>query len=234
MPDEQDELTRDAAVFARLFADADDLTGYSYAARRVLAMSAALFHRDGAAATSVRDITAACGLSPGALYKHFASKDDLLDVLVAHGHHRSETRVAAALAAAPPDIVARVAAFVRAYVLGHLENPQLAQLVRREYLHLSPDRRAAVVTRRRRMRSQLAELLRAGDESRVLDLVEGADATGVAVMILDMCSRTSEWYHAGRAGSPADLAERYVVAALRLSGAPAPDRTTKPAATVGG
>jgi hypothetical protein len=38
-------------------------------------------------------------------------------------------------------------------------------------------------------------------------------------MILDMCSRTSEWYDPSRAEAPDELAERYVAAALRLAGA---------------
>lgn len=227
-----EELERAAAGFERNFADAADLAGHSYAARRMLAMSAALFHRQGAAATSVRDITTACGLSPAALYNHFASKDDLLDALVTHGHQSLETRVNTALIAAPPEAVARLSAFVRAYVLGHLEHPQLAQLVRREYLHLSPERRAAVVQRRRRLRAHLAELLRAGDESHALTLIEHTDATHVAVMILDMCSRTSEWYRPHRADPPADLAEHYVAAALRLAGVGIAARTTEPAATM--
>lgn len=224
MPKRQDDrdlhCAEDAAAFERAFVDAADLRAHSYAARRILAMSAALFHRRGAAATSIRDITTACGLSPGALYKHFASKDDLLDVLVRHGHTSLESRIERTVRESGPDAVDRVAAFVRAYVLGHLEHPQLAQLVRREYLHLSPGRREATVRRRRRFRAQLSDLLLAGERSGALALIGGdADATRTAVMILDMCSRTSEWYDPKRADPPDELASRYVTAALRLAGA---------------
>jgi AcrR family transcriptional regulator len=210
----------DAAVFERAFATAPDLDGLSAAARRVLAMSAALFYRQGAAGTSIRDITKACGLSPGALYNHFASKDDVLYRLVEHGHERLERRIAAALADVDPtDPAARTAAFVHAYVMGHLVHPELAQVVRREYLHLSPARYRRVVTRRRRLRRRLTELLRAGAATGVFELIEGRDAaTRVAVMILDMCSRTSEWYDPARAEPPNLLADRYVTAALRLAG----------------
>ena len=152
----------DAAVFERAFAGAPDLAHLSPAARRVLAMSAALFHQRGAAATSVRDITSACGLSPGALYKHFASKDDVLYELVRHGHERLERRIDAALAGAPDDAVRRTTAFVHAYVAGHLAQPELAQVVRREYLHLSAARHREIVRRRRALRGRLAALLRAG------------------------------------------------------------------------
>jgi TetR/AcrR family transcriptional regulator, cholesterol catabolism regulator len=215
----------DPSVFDRAFADAPDLAHLSYAARRVLAMSASLFYRHGAAGTSIRDITRACGVTPGAFYNHYASKDDVLHVLVGHGHDALEQRIARALAAADDDPVARTAAFVRAYVMGHLVHPELAQLVRREYLHLSPDRYHETVRRRRVLRQRLSELLRDGAAAGAFDLMDGkTGGTRVAVMVLDMCSRTSEWYDPKREEAPDHLADRYVIAALRLAGA-------RPAAT---
>lgn len=212
---------RDAPeVFEREFAEAPDLVHLSYAARRVLAMSASLFYRQGAAATSIRDITRACGLSPGALYNHFASKDDMLYELVRHGHEALERRIDTELSKAPDEPAERTAAFVRAYVMGHLVHPELANVVRREYLHLSPARYQEVVARRRRLRTRLSKLLRQGAGAGVFDLIGGSDAaTRAAVMVLDMCSRTSEWYDPSRSESPARLAERYVAGALRLVGA---------------
>jgi AcrR family transcriptional regulator len=210
----------DIDTFARVFDTAPELAEHSESARRVLAVAAALFHRDGAAGTSIRDITTRCGLTPGAFYRHFPSKDDLLLTLVGYGHQRMEQRVSTALAGAGEDARGRLAAFVRAYVIGHLEQPQLAQVVRREYLHLSPARRAAVVSRRRALRAELVDLLRAGEGTGVLDLPgTPGDRTRVAVMMLDMCSRTSEWYHADSTQTPDQLAQLYVTAALRLAGA---------------
>lgn len=210
-------------VFAAQFAEAPDLVDLSPAARRVLAVSAALFYRNGAAATSIRDITSACGLSPGALYNHFAAKDDVLFRLIEHGHEALERRIAASLApVADRGPVERTVAFVRAYLMGHLVHPELAQVVRREYLHLSAERYRAVVARRRMLRRRLAELLGEGVAAEEFHLVGGKDApTRAAVMVLDMCSRTSEWYDPARAEPPAELAELYVAAALRLLGAPA-------------
>jgi TetR/AcrR family transcriptional regulator, cholesterol catabolism regulator len=213
-------LQHDALVFQRIFDDAAELD-LTYAARRVLAMSATLFYRRGAAATSIRDITRECGLTPGALYKHFASKDDLLYALVLHGHARVEARLDTALDGVPEEPPAQLAAYIRAYVVGHLESPELAQLVRREYLYLSPERFEDIVRRRRGIRDRLAVLLRRGEQDGAFTLLDGDDrAVRTAVMLLDMCSRTSDWYDPGRAGTPVDeLAERYVQAALRLAGA---------------
>jgi AcrR family transcriptional regulator len=209
----------DPRVFERAFAEAAGLAELSYSARRVLATSASLFFRQGAAATSIRDITSACGLSPGAFYKHFESKDELLYVLVRHGHDSLERRIGDAMAEAADAPLPQTSAFIRAYMTGHLVNPELAQVVRREYLHLSGGRYAEIVRRRRQLRQRLADLLRRGSEADEFDLIDGPDgATRVAVMMLDMCSRTSEWYDPRRAEPPHRVAERYVVAALRIAG----------------
>jgi AcrR family transcriptional regulator len=211
-----------AESFAAALANAPDLSDLSYAATRVLIASAELFHEFGAAGTSVRDIAKSCGLSPGAFYKHFASKDDVLFRLVEHGHDSLEARIEAVLADCRPTPVGRLEGFVHGYVSAHLVHPEMARLVRREYVHLTPTRLEHVVTRRRTMRDNLARTIRAGARSKDFELIDGPNAaTRTAVMILDMCSRTSEWYDPRRAHSrerPGPLAERYVAAALRLVG----------------
>ena len=205
------------SVFAQTFVDQPDLAALSPAALRVLATAAAMFVERGAAATSVRDLTRACGLTPGALYNHFASKDVLLDTIVQHGHLRMQRRVEASLAAAAPDPFAQLAAFVHAYVGGHLDEPDLAQVVRREYLHLSPQRHRAVVTQRRRFRRVLESVLSQGVTAGAFALAGGPGAvTGQAVMILDMCSRTAEWFVPGRPGDADELIARYVEVVARM------------------
>lgn len=208
-------------LFVRSFADEPDLAGLTPAARRVLATAAALFHERGAADTSVRELTRACGLTPGALYNHFASKDELLFTLVAHGHERMRRRIEEYLQDAPPGPEAAFGAFVRAYVVGHVQHPELAQTVRREYLHLSAARYQQVVELRRSLRARLTELIDAGRRAGVFALIPG-DEDGVAttLMVLDMCSRTSEWWDRSRESDPEAIVERYVRGALRLVGRP--------------
>jgi AcrR family transcriptional regulator len=47
----------------------------------ILAGAKRCFARDGFHATSMRDIYRACGLSPGAVYNHFASKEEIVRAL---------------------------------------------------------------------------------------------------------------------------------------------------------
>jgi AcrR family transcriptional regulator len=225
-PGDVNVLDRDTAMFFAAFAQQPDLAELTDAALRVLATAAALFYRRGAAATSVRDVTQACGLTPGALYNHFASKDDLLYTLVRHGHESMLRRLDLALAEAAPAPAAQFVAFVRAYVTGHLVFPELALLVRRDYLHLSEHRRETIVTERRDIRRQLSAILLAGADRGEFDLIGGSagtsgasGATGAALMVLDMCSRTSEWFDRHGPADIPELTERYVSAAQRLVGA---------------
>jgi len=72
-----------------------------------------LFYSRGSLATTVREITGACGLTQGALYNHFTSKDHLLYVLVRDIHVLANEQMAATLAAAGPGPVDQLAAMVR-------------------------------------------------------------------------------------------------------------------------
>ena len=49
--------------------------------KEILAAAKACFARDGFHATSMRDIYRECGLSPGAVYNHFASKAEIVRAL---------------------------------------------------------------------------------------------------------------------------------------------------------
>jgi AcrR family transcriptional regulator len=218
------------AIFLDAFDGQPDLDDLSPAARRVLATAAALFHERGAVDTSVRDVTKACGLTPAALYNHFTSKDDLLFALVRHGHERMQRRVDRSVSAAARDPEAVFRAFVRAYVSGHVEQPELAQVVRREYLHLSPRYYAKIVAMRRAFRRQLTKVLLAGQRAGVFTLIDGeAGAVAQTLMVLDLGSRTSDWFDPSRQGHSATVLNRYERAALRLVGAISADATGRSA-----
>lgn len=83
-----------------------------------------LFASRGIAETSVRDITRAVGISEGALYRHYASKDDL----VWQAFERNYTAFAEELAAlADRETGARqkLAAMIRGFCRAHDHNPTL-------------------------------------------------------------------------------------------------------------
>jgi TetR/AcrR family transcriptional regulator, cholesterol catabolism regulator len=218
MTDHTDELAERARQFLADFDGYPELAELSPAARRILAAAATLFHQYGAASTSVRDLTKACGLSPGALYNHFASREELLYVLVRSGYLRTERETDAAVEAAGEDPREQLIGYVRAFTSLHLRFPAFAQLAHREYVHLSGAQLEEMSARRDRLRKRLIAILRAGEDEGAFDLIGDLSAAGQATMVFDICSRTSEWF-SPNAANPEDLVERYVVAALRLVGA---------------
>jgi AcrR family transcriptional regulator len=83
-----------------------------------------LFVEKGVAETSVRDIARAVGISEGALYRHYVSKDDL--VWAAFERHYVEFAARLdALAKAETTAQGKLAAMIRGFCQAHDENPTL-------------------------------------------------------------------------------------------------------------
>jgi TetR/AcrR family transcriptional regulator, cholesterol catabolism regulator len=195
--------------------------GGSPAQRRLATAAVGLFYRQGALATSVRQITEACGMTPGALYNHFDSKDELLYVVVRDIHLRLESMLLAAQEAVAGDPVAELVAIVELYVSRHSDHQETARVANREYRLLGGEWRDEIIAIRRRLRDQVTGVLLAGRRKGVFDLVGGEDqaaAALTAIPILDMCVHISEWFRGDRPLSHVELRERYVSLALRMAG----------------
>ncbi len=190
-------------------------------AQRLLKAADTLFYAQGAPATTVREITNACGLSPGAMYNHFTSKDELLYVLVRDRHAGLEEEVVAALARLDGDPVARLTAIVGVYVRTHLGSKRGAQVANREYRHLSGPRLDEVLAIRRRLRDRTAAVLKDGARTGAFDVwgrPGSSSFTVTAATILDMCIHSSQWLH-GEGPMDIDELEQYFVAmAMRMVG----------------
>lgn len=205
---------------AGVTADGGDL---SPAAERIMAAADNLFYRQGAAATTVREITAACGLTPGALYNHFTSKDDLLYRLVMRRHLMIAAALDDALAAAPTDPVARFEAAVRLYTRIHLRPAARlgSRVANREYRGLSGSRLAQVVAVRRSIRDRLVAILKEGTARGMFSVCGGADRPSLVVaasVILDMSVHAAEWVREDGPLPTDELEQRFVAMALRLVG----------------
>ena len=83
-----------------------------------------LFVARGITETSVRDITRAVGISEGALYRHFESKDDLVWQTFEQGY-TSFARELDSLAAGETTARQKVAAMIRGFCRAHDDNPTL-------------------------------------------------------------------------------------------------------------
>ncbi len=191
-------------------------------ARRLMHAADELFYTQGSAATSVREITQACGLTPGALYNHFSSKEDLLYRLVMTRHRWLEGEVDKALALAAPGPTGALRAMVEVYVRVHTTGRKGARVANREYGQLTGERLAQVVAIRRRLRDRMAEIVRDGHVDGSFDLLGGDEHSAVvitAAAILDMCVHAGEWIRDRGELSEEAISERFVAMALRMVGA---------------
>jgi AcrR family transcriptional regulator len=180
-----------------------------------------LFYVQGSSATTVREITGACDLTPGALYNHFTSKEHLLYRLVRDIHWQVNERMAAAMAAAGPDPAEQLEVTVR-FLVGHTaEFKKQSRVANREFAYLTGDRYTEVRAIRRQIRERVNSILLAGAQDGIFHLTGGNDApsaTLCAGTITNMCVHISEWTLEQYPLGVNDLQSRYAGMALRLAG----------------
>ena len=180
-----------------------------------------LFYAQGALATTVREITGACGLTPGALYNHFSSKEHLLYVLVRDIHLQVDEQMAAVLASAGPEPAIRLASTVQFLVAHTAGFKKQSRVANREFTILTGTRRAEIRAIRRRMRDRLTGILVDGSQRSAFSLVGANDlpaATLCSGTIINMCVHISEWTLEHYPLGIVDLQDRYAQMALRLAG----------------
>jgi AcrR family transcriptional regulator len=175
---------------------------------RILATAAERFARDGYAATSIRDIAGAVGVTVGAIYAHFPSKGRLLEAVYAEGAARIGRAVDAAVAGAdgPWERLAAAAA-------AHLETLVADAGFARGIVRVLPEDVPEVAPDLRRLRQGHEARFRRLIET--LDLAPGVDRTLLRLMLLGALNAAQTWYsRAGRAGAGA--VARQFVATLRF------------------
>ena len=207
-------------MVSRVWKDGNPPPELSEAAGRVLEAALDLFYRQGARATTVRQITSACGLTPGAFYNHFESKEELLYELIRGSHGRLQEKVIEAQNAVRGNPLAELDAIIGVYVELHARSRKSARVSSRDYIVLTGALYEEIVAIRRSLRDRLADVLRTGAEQGIFRLACGGPqaATLAAVALLDMCVQVSEWYHEGHGLDPSELAACYQQFARRMVG----------------
>lgn len=188
----------------------------------IRAAAFAQFAERGYPVVTVRDIMKACGLTQGALYNHFKSKDELLHDIIASTQAELERLCQQAANGAGDDPRAQLAAFVRVYVMRHCRLRVEALVANREISWLDADRVRDIRRSRRAIRDILVAVLALGGETGVFDppLVDGRrDLKAVAMALLDQCTHVSMWYVPGRGMGEEQMAKLYTEMALRSVGA---------------
>lgn len=187
----------------------DDL---SDVAEALLGSAALCFAAKGFHATRTRDITSQLGLTPGALYVHFSTKEDVLFEIVHTCHQRALERLGDALdPSGAPEMRLRQA--VAAFVEWHAENHTAARVCQYELSSLSPKHYAAVLG----LRSQFNEIFRDAVRRLAGGDTPEADVNRVTRAILSLGVDLVRWYRLGDPDTPASLGAFYAELAVQMT-----------------
>ena len=180
------------------------------------------FAERGYPVVTVRDIMKSCGLTQGALYNHFKSKDELLHDIIASTQSELERVCQQAMAGAGDDPRLKLAAVVRAYVMRHCRLRVEALVANREIGWLDAARVADIRRSRRAIRDVVVAILLQGVESGVFNpprIGDRLDFKAIAMALLDQWTHVSMWYGPGGEIAEEEMAGLYADMALRAVGA---------------
>ncbi len=173
-----------------------------------------LFVEQGYNAVSMRDIAAAVGVRPSAIYNHFDRKQDILVDLMRETMVAISTgRQAAMSTDATPDVL--LEQFSRFHVAFHIDNPQVGFLSYMELRSLEEPGKAEVLAMRDAYEEALREILADGKRAGLFDL----DHPGIhARAVLAMLTGVTVWYRPDGPLTREEIINSYVDAALRSAG----------------
>jgi AcrR family transcriptional regulator len=190
-------------------------------AQQLLTSAVVCFARNGFHATTTRDITSAVGLSPGALYVHFSSKEDVLFEIVRIGHERALSALRGdqdrSAAGGGADPVGELSELVRRFVSWHAYHHTVARICQYELPGLEPEHFARVAELRGEINAEFRDAVARGVEAGVFDV---ADLNRSVRAIISLGVDLVRWYRLDGPDSPEALGEEYATLVQRMLAAP--------------
>jgi AcrR family transcriptional regulator len=181
--------------------------------REIDEVASELFHANGYAATSVRDIARALDIQGASLYAHVASKEDVLWSIVDGAATAFEAKADEAESeTATADPVERLAALVEAHADVVTADPERASVFVTEWRHLSGDRRAAIARRRDAYEARFRAVI---EDGTAVGAFRPTDTALTATFILTALNGIATWYRPDGRLSSDRIADHYVDLALR-------------------
>lgn len=182
---------------------------------RLLEAAVTAFAERGFHGTTTRDIAAAAGLSPAALYVHHKSKEELL-YLISRSGHEHVLRLVREAVASSTDPAAALRRVVHDFVVTHARDHTTTRVVNYELAALSPAHLAEIREIRHRIEQAIRHLVEAGVTAGVF---ETPDPRMAAAALLSLGVDVGRWYRDGGDLVPEYIAARYAEMALRIVGA---------------
>jgi AcrR family transcriptional regulator len=186
------------------------------AARRLMLAAVESFADRGYHATTTRDIAAAAGMSPAALYVHFSSKAALLFAISQSGHEQTLSLVeSVARRSEPPR--ERMRKIVEDFVSWHARRHTVARVVQYELQALPEKEYAVVADLRRRIEHLVRDVIAEGVEEGVFTV---DDLRTSARAVLSLGVDVARWYSDRTDKTPKALGREYGALVLRMLGVP--------------
>ncbi|MGW1519904.1 TetR/AcrR family transcriptional regulator [Streptomyces sp. NPDC002287] len=171
--------------------------------QRLLAVATRLFAERGYDRTSVQEIVEAAGVTKGALYHYFGSKDDLLHEVYARMLRLQQQRLDAVAGSGAP-VEERLRAAAADVVVTTIENLDDAMIFFRSMHQLSPEKYKQVRAARRRYHERFRALVEEGMAAGVFSTATPADL--VVDYYFGSVHHLSTWYRTDGPLTPQQVA----------------------------
>ncbi|MGO4460544.1 TetR/AcrR family transcriptional regulator [Streptomyces sp. M-16] len=180
--------------------------------QRLLAVATRLFAERGYDRTSVQEIVEAAGVTKGALYHYFGSKDDLLHEVYARMLRLQQQRLDAVAGSDAP-VEERLRAAAADVVVTTIENLDDAMIFFRSMHQLSPEKYKQVRAERRRYHERFRALVEEGQRTGVFATATPADL--VVDFYFGSVHHLSTWYRTDGPLTPHQVADHLADLLLR-------------------
>nr|WP_210167700.1 TetR/AcrR family transcriptional regulator [Streptomyces sp. SID4946] len=178
----------------------------------MLAAATRLFAEQGYDRTSVQEIVEAAGVTKGALYHYFGSKDDLLHEVYARMLRVQQERLDH-FAGMDAPVETRLREAAADVVVSTIENLDDASIFFRSMHQLSPEKHKQVRAERRRYHERFRALIEEGQKSGVFSRATPADL--VVDYHFGSVHHLSTWYRPDGPLSPQQVADHLADLLLR-------------------
>ncbi|MFC6086289.1 TetR/AcrR family transcriptional regulator [Sphaerisporangium aureirubrum] len=174
--------------------------------RRLLGEATRLFADKGFENTSVQEIVSAAGVTKGAMYHYFGSKDDLLREVYARVL-RLQTERLDRFADAPGPVADRVHAAAADVIMTTIDNLDDFKIFFRSMHQLAPETQKAVRAERRRYHERFRDLVREGQTSGVFRTDVPPDL--VVDFFFGSVHHLGSWYRPDGALTPPEIGHHF-------------------------
>lgn len=180
--------------------------------RRLMAAATRLFAERGYDRTSVQEIVEASGVTKGALYHYFGSKDDLLHEIYGRLLRLQQERLDTFAGAEAP-VEERLREAAADVVVTTIDNLDDAMIFFRSMHQLSPEKHKQVRTERRRYHERFRALVEEGQQKGVFSTATPADL--VVDYHFGSVHHLGSWYRPDGPLAPQEVADHLADLLLR-------------------